>query len=369
MIRLKSVNKSYGNREILKNINLEAPKERITVLLGPNGAGKTTTLNIIAGIVLPDSGIVEINGDTVFQKDGKIRVNIPPERRNVGYIPQEYALFPHLTVYENISFGLKARKLSRDMIKERVNTLVDLFGIRHLLNKYPAQLSGGERQKVALVRALAPQPKVLLMDEPFTSIDPGIKPHLQKELRDLIKKLDITTLIVTHDLNEAWALADKIAVLMDGRIQAEGMLQTLYRNIRIVKVAEFLGLNVLEGVVIEAGSKVVKVASKDDEILLTAFKSDTVLRRGDRVCILFEPDAIVLAGNNYHIKENEIRVKVTSVFFNKCNITLLLETRGGCTIKAKLSRGYIMTDGKFPEEGSTICITIPPHLITIVKKR
>ncbi len=209
MLRLERVCKSWKEFK-LRDICFEVRKGEHFVILGHSGAGKTLLLEIIVGIYKPDSGRVFLKGSDV--------TDLPPEKRNVGYVPQNYALFPHLTVYENIAYGLKFRGLEKEEIKEKVEDLADIFGIKHLLHRKPRTLSGGEQQRVAIARALAIEPEILLLDEPFSNLDITLKEKLMSELMRWKEEIGFTAVHVTHDIGEAVKLADRICVMAEGRI-------------------------------------------------------------------------------------------------------------------------------------------------------
>lgn len=217
---------------ICRNTSLSIREGEFLVLAGTTGAGKTTLLNVIAGLV-PYEGSVQLGGVPVDR--------LPPARRNVGYLFQSFALFPHLTVKENIAFGLKVRRTSQQHITERVNALLRLIHIRHLENRYPKSLSGGEKQRVALARTLAPHPKILLLDEPFNSLDPRTAKFLRLELTSLQKKLGLTAVYVTHNQREAFEMGDRIAVVDQGGIEQIGTPSDILFSPRTKAVSRLFG--------------------------------------------------------------------------------------------------------------------------------
>ncbi|HOJ44235.1 MAG TPA: ABC transporter ATP-binding protein, partial [Syntrophorhabdaceae bacterium] len=226
------------SRHICKDINLHIYDKEIFVIVGPTGAGKTTLLNIIAGVT-DYSGNVYI-GDVCVDK-------ISPKKRGVGYMFQGLALFPHLTVEANIAFGLKADKMGEGAIKERVDYLMEMMRIKHLSHRYPQTLSGGEKKRVALARSLAPSPQVLLLDEPTSSLDHQTAKYLRIELMDVLKKLGITTVYITHDLREADEIADRIAFISHGTIEQVSTPKEFFFNPRSESVSRFVGMpNILE---------------------------------------------------------------------------------------------------------------------------
>lgn len=239
---LKNVEKSFGRLRVLNGLELEVGKGEYFVVLGPSGEGKSTSLNIIAGILRPDRGEVYLGGALVDDSGG---VYVPPERRNVGYVFQSYALYPHMTAFDNIAFPLKMAKQPREEINRAVLEVAQLLGIREVLNKKPAQLSGGQRQRVAVARALVKRPRVLLMDEPYSNIDPLLRESVRAEIRRIIKDLGIATVMVTHDREEAMALADRLGVLRRGRLLQVGTPQEVLQKPCCPDVAVFMGYNLV----------------------------------------------------------------------------------------------------------------------------
>jgi sulfate transport system ATP-binding protein len=233
MIAVREVTKSFGDFVALENVSLEIPDGSLTALLGPSGSGKSTLLRIVAGLEQPDTGKVEIHGADA--------TNVPPQRRGIGFVFQHYAAFKHMTVRDNVAFGLKIRKESRQRIRERVDELLGIVGLAGYHERYPSQLSGGQRQRMALARALAVEPKVLLLDEPFGALDAKIRSELREWLRRLHDDVGVTTVLVTHDQEEAMAISDHIAVMDHGRIEQVGGPRELYDQPANGFVMRFLG--------------------------------------------------------------------------------------------------------------------------------
>jgi len=222
MIRLSMIRKSYGDKDVLDDLTLEVRKSELLCLVGPNGAGKTTTLNVIAGLCRPDEGSVFINDILMDGTKGNRLVHVSPSERNVGYVFQDYALFPHMTVSENISYGLKARHLQEREVKERTRKLLEFMEISDHSKHYPHQLSGGQKQRTALARALAIEPEILLLDEPFAALDLKTRESLRVELKKILEGLGVTSIYVTHELAEAYLISDRIALMEHGRIEHSG---------------------------------------------------------------------------------------------------------------------------------------------------
>ena len=240
IIRARSVSKSYGSELVLSDFNLDVWNGAIVGVLGVSGSGKTTALRLIAGFEKPDSGIIEMREEIISSQE----VYVPPEERNVGMVFQDYALFPHLDVKSNISFGL-----SKHQIKSgRLNEVIDMCNLNDYRNKLPQELSGGQQQRVALARALAPNPEVILLDEPFTSLDAHMARDLRDEVVTLLRETETTAIIVTHDQEEALSVCDVVSVLEDGKVIQSATPQEIYLNPISQTVANSVGdPNILKG--------------------------------------------------------------------------------------------------------------------------
>ncbi|WP_298131981.1 TOBE-like domain-containing protein [Micropruina sp.] len=233
MISVTDARKAYGTFQALDNVSLEIPSGTLTALLGPSGSGKSTLLRAIAGLEDLDSGAVVIAGQDVTR--------LPPQRRGIGFVFQHYAAFKHMTVRDNVAFGLSIRKRPKAEIAQRVDELLEVVGLAGFQHRYPAQLSGGQRQRMALARALAVDPQVLLLDEPFGALDAKVRDDLRRWLRRLHDEVHVTTVLVTHDQEEALDVADRIAVLNQGRIEQVGSPDELYESPANPFVMSFLG--------------------------------------------------------------------------------------------------------------------------------
>lgn len=232
-VEMKNIFKQYGNFRASDNVNFGIEKGKLVALLGPSGSGKTTILRMIAGLETPSFGDIYI--------DGKRVNDVPANQREIGFVFQNYALFRHMTVYDNIAFGLKLKKVPKDEIKKRVTELLDITGLAGLEKRYPNQLSGGQRQRVAFARALAPNPSVLLLDEPFAAIDAKVRTELRTWLRSMVTRLGITSIFVTHDQDEAVEVADEIIITNHGKIEQMGSPIEIYKSPATPFVVEFIG--------------------------------------------------------------------------------------------------------------------------------
>jgi sulfate transport system ATP-binding protein len=232
-ITIRSVSKRFGDAVALDAVSLEVPDGSLTALLGPSGGGKSTLLRVVAGLEQPDSGTVEF--------DGRDITGVPVRDRGIGFCFQHYAPFRHLTVRKNVAFGLEVRKRPKAEIRTRVDELLDLVKIDHLADRYPSQLSGGQRQRMALARALAIEPELLLLDEPFGALDAQVRQELRVWLRELHQTISVTTLLVTHDQEEAMEVADHMAIINEGRLEQIGSPAEMYDHPANEFVMKFLG--------------------------------------------------------------------------------------------------------------------------------
>lgn len=232
-IILKNISHSYDTAEVLKNIDITIHKGEFFTLLGPSGCGKTTLLRILAGFIEPTKGNVLIDNEDI--------TNLPPEKRNMGIVFQNYALFPNMTVRENIAYGLKIRKKSRQIIKEKSDYYMELSGLKELEGRKIHELSGGQQQRVAIARALVIEPQMLLLDEPMSNLDVALRVKMREEIREIQQKIGITTLFITHNQQEALAISDKIAVMKDGNVLQIGTPREIYNSPNQEFVANFVG--------------------------------------------------------------------------------------------------------------------------------
>jgi putative spermidine/putrescine transport system ATP-binding protein len=300
-LELTDVQKRFGGTVAVESFNLAAEQGEFVSFLGPSGCGKTTTLRMIAGFEQPTGGVITINGQDVTY--------VPPNKRNVGMVFQAYALFPNMTVADNIGFGLRVRKRPKDQIRKRVGELLELINLPDKGERYPYQLSGGQQQRVALARALAFEPQVLLLDEPLSALDAKIRVALRHEIRSIQRQLGITTVYVTHDQEEALSLSDRVVVMSEGRMEQVGTPFEIYNFPSTAFVASFVGtLNVLPGVVVDAGAGRLTLSGQPVR-LGQAFEGSA----GREVRVALRPEMVSLgAATN---GSNQLTGKVTDVSF------------------------------------------------------
>ncbi|KKF01228.1 sulfate ABC transporter ATP-binding protein [Mycolicibacterium obuense] len=290
-ITVSGANKRYGDFAALDNIDFVVPAGSLTALLGPSGSGKSTLLRAIAGLDEPDSGTITIHGRDV--------TDVPPQKRGIGFVFQHYAAFKHLTVRENVAFGLKIRKRPKSEIKDKVDNLLEVVGLAGFQTRYPNQLSGGQRQRMALARALAVDPQVLLLDEPFGALDAKVREDLRAWLRRLHDEVHVTTVLVTHDQQEALDVADRIAVLNKGRIEQVGSPTDVYDRPANAFVMGFLGaVSTLNGALVRPHD--IRVGRNSD--MAIASSDDSVQSAGVTKAVI---DRIVMLGF-------EVRVELTN---------------------------------------------------------
>ena len=284
IVKLKNFGKSYGKKEVIKNIDLEIFEGEFLTLLGSSGCGKTTILRSISGLDTPTCGRVYIDSEDV--------TNLDPPKRQVNTIFQNYALFPLMTIYDNIAFGLRMKKVPEDEIKKRVNEMLELVHLEGYEKRFPRELSGGEQQRVSVARGLINKPKVLLLDEPISALDLKLRKEMQIELKMLQRKLGITFVYVTHDQDEALSMSDRIVVLRNGKIEQIDSPKNIYDKPNSLYVAEFIG---------DANSFVTKVSDIDEDKKLIYFENGMVGNKnaeykiGDKVDIVIRPENIKIS--------------------------------------------------------------------------
>jgi iron(III) transport system ATP-binding protein len=250
---------SYGDNAILKGVSMGLRQGEVVSLLGPSGSGKTTLLRAVAGLEQPKQGAISIEGKPVY--DGARKFEVPAEKRNLGLVFQSYALWPHRTVFDNVAYGLKLRDVGKDEIRSRVDAALTNLGLGALGERFPHQLSGGQQQRVAIARALVYNPPVILMDEPLSNLDAKLREEARAWLRELILKMHLSALVVTHDQSEAMAMSDRILLLNNGVIEQEGTPETMYAHPKTLFAAEFMGSNNrMEGQLAEVRGDTARIA-------------------------------------------------------------------------------------------------------------
>lgn len=279
-LELQGLRKTYGEVVALDRLDLSLDAGEFVSLLGPSGCGKTTALRIVAGFIYPDTGGVVVEGRDI--------TDLPPSRRNMGMVFQAYSLFPNMTAEDNVAFGLRLRKVQPAEQTRRLDSLFDLIGLSAARSRYPHQLSGGQQQRIALARALAIEPQVLLLDEPLSALDARVRVQLREEIRRIQTTLGITTLYVTHDQEEALSISDRIAVMSAGRIEQIGTAPEIYGSPATPFVAEFVGtMNRLAGEVLDGGQG--EVGWSGARLQVNAARGRA---QGERVLVLVRPEAI-----------------------------------------------------------------------------
>lgn len=275
-IKIENIKKSFNENKVLKNIDLEIKSGELISILGPSGCGKSTTLKIIGGLIKADEGEIYID-----------KKNIKDEKTNAIIVFQDYLLFPHMTVENNISFGLKMAKKNKSYIKSKVKNLISLLQLEGHEKKYPSQLSGGQKQRVAIGRALAVEPKVLLLDEPFSNLDINLRESMRQFVLDLQRKLKITTILVTHDKEEALLYSDKVAIMIDGEIKDYNTSKEIYENPKDIEVCRFFGdRNYIEGSI------------EDRQFISDLIKVRTKIKNKERATCVIRPETIILNKGN-----------------------------------------------------------------------
>jgi molybdate transport system ATP-binding protein len=291
LLELK-IRKKLKNFELEPSLELAEENGQVLVLFGPSGSGKSVTMKCIAGITAPDTGNINICGRAVY--NSKARLNLRIQERRVGYVPQNYALFPHLSVADNIAFGLAG--WSREKTLRRTTELLNMLQLQGLEKRYPRQLSGGQQQRVAFARAIAPGPDILLLDEPFSALDAGIRADLRRNLASLSRDLRLPVVFITHDLEEAYMLAGTIAVYDRGRVLQSGTREEIFYLPTSKAAARLVGIrNFLEGMVLETGNRTVRVKTGLLELVAQLPPTGTLPVPGSKVTVCIRPERISLA--------------------------------------------------------------------------
>ena len=301
-LTLSNISKQFADTYAVQDFNLDVEKGEFVSFLGPSGCGKTTTLRMVAGFEAPTRGVIRLDNADITNK--------PPNQRNMGMIFQSYALFPNMTVAQNIGFGLRVRKLSEAEIRDRVKEMVSLVNLEPHVNKYPFQLSGGQQQRVALARALAIRPDVLLLDEPLSALDAKIRVSLRAQIRDIQKRLGITAIFVTHDQEEALSISDRIVVMYEGNVEQVGTPFEIYNFPQTPFVANFVGsLNTAVAEIVDPDKGLVSV----DGVQFSSAAKMHGYRKGDKVRIAIRPERFSFASEVK--KANVVDCRIENITF------------------------------------------------------
>lgn len=356
LLSLQNISKSFGAGAVVNSLSLEIERGEFYGLLGPSGCGKTTVLRMIAGLIAPDAGRIFL--------DGRDITRLAPELRGFGMVFQAYALFPHLNVLENVAFGLRARRLEKTEIANRVKNALELVQLQGYGHRRISELSGGQQQRVAIARAIAVEPKLLLFDEPLSNLDIALREETRRELRELVLRLNLTALYVTHDQEEAFALCDRIAVMFEGRLLQTGQPRELYEHPSHLAVARFLGRNNLIAAMRLSSSKESRAAFK------TQAGAHTIVVSGadasqfaplNKLCTLaIRPEHLRLTKETPNGTENFLRARVSEISFTGPTTTIQLDANG-LTLEA------LCVESNGLKVGDSCAVVLPSERVTILK--
>ena len=355
-LSLKNISKRYGSSDVVRDLSLDVERKEFFGLLGPSGCGKTTTLRMILGLETPDAGHIEF--------DGRDITHLSPERRGFGMVFQNYALFPHLNVFENVAFGLRARKRPPAEIADRVRDALVLVQLPAFERRPVTELSGGQQQRVAIARALAFEPALLLFDEPLSNLDVTLREETRGELRELVSKLGLTAVYVTHDQEEAFALCDRISVMSEGRILQTGAPRELYERPALTKVARFLGRNnlIVARRLSSSDEPVGKFITIDGEHTLTVPVERNQLAPINQNCLLaIRPEHVIISRESPS-SENVLMASIRGISFAGATTSVKLDAQG-LSLEALILR----SDGL--SVGDACIVHLPPNHITILGMR
>ncbi|HSB28465.1 MAG TPA: ABC transporter ATP-binding protein [Pyrinomonadaceae bacterium] len=322
LLSLNQISKSFGSTRAVNHVSLDVNQGEFFGLLGPSGCGKTTTLRMIAGLEQPDTGAIQFEGKDI--------TNLPPERRGFGMVFQNYALFPHLNVFENVAFGLRARNKSKSEMNEQVAAALELVQLPGYAKRRVDELSGGQQQRVAIARAIAIEPTLLLFDEPLSNLDVALREETRSELRELVTRLGLTAVYVTHDQEEAFALCDRISVMVGGRLVQTGKPRELYDQPADIAVAQFLGRNNLIRSMRLSSSKTTEGEFKTLEgghTLRFAIDHDDLAPLNKPVFLTIRPEHVQL-NRSVSTATNALPARVREVVFAGATSTVRLDANG-----------------------------------------
>lgn len=353
LLRLENIKAGYEDNIVLDNFNLEVEEGELVSFLGPSGCGKTTTLRVIAGFVKPQEGHVYVSD--------KDYTPLAVHKKNFGFVFQSYALFPHLSVFDNVAFGLKLRDIEEKKIEEKVENILTLVGLEKLMNRYPGELSGGQKQRVALSRALVIEPDLLLLDEPLSNLDAKLRVQMRREIKELQSKLGVTTVYVTHDQEECFSISDRVVIMRDGEIEQFNTPEIIYHYPRTQFVAEFVGFkNFLEleyinesfvtkdGVKFSVDSERIMPSAENEKEVLGAIRPNDI-----------ELEVLTEEGNG-DFDDNSLRGEVTLITYLGNEYEYVVETSVKKIIVNQESTKRI-------EKGEKVNLYFPPNKLIMVK--
>jgi len=355
-LKLENLTKTFGTARAVDDISLELVSGEFVTLLGPSGCGKTTTLRMVAGLETPNSGAVQLGGTDVTA--------LPPFRRNIGMVFQSHALFPHMTVAENVAFGLRMRKVAASVRRERVRGALDLVRLADYLDRYPHQLSGGQQQRVALARALVVSPDILLLDEPFGALDRKLREALQEELRLLTRSIGITSLFVTHDQEEALILSDRICVMNAGRIDQVGTPEQIFEHPETHFVADFMGVgNFLPGTVTETSNAQTTVDAAGTVVVSRGGQKLVV---GAKVTAAIRAEKMTITASRPPDGPNVLEGQLESAVYQGASSSFRIASDsilGGLTVRTNNEAGTVAAG---LQTGQTVWVTWTPDAVRLL---
>src|SRR5688572_5260612 len=350
LLSLRNLSRSFGSTRAVADVSLDVAQGEFFGLLGPSGCGKTTTLRMIAGLEKPDSGSIQFQNADI--------TNLPPERRGFGMVFQNYALFPHLNVFENVAFGLRARHAAKTEMNNRVRSALELVQLPGYDKRAVDELSGGQQQRVAIARAIAIEPALLLFDEPLSNLDVSLREETRSELRELVTRLGLTAVYVTHDQEEAFALCDRISVMVGGKLMQTGRPRELYEQPSEISVASFLGRNNLIKAMRLSSSKTAdgefKTLEGEHTLRLTV-QHDELAPLNKPVFLAIRPEHVQLSTNENHAV-NSLTGKIREIVFGGATSTVRVDANG-LLIEALVLR----TDGLEIDQHCNVILS-PDHL-------
>jgi len=352
-VELKNLRKVYGKTVAVDGVDLEVGKGEFMTLLGPSGCGKTTTLRMVAGLIEPTDGEIRVGGRLLSSPGTKV---VPPEKRNMGMVFQSFAVWPHMSVFENVAFPLHNLKLSKDEIRRRVHAALDLVKLAGLEERYPSHLSGGQQQRVALARAMAVEPDILLFDEPLSNLDAKLREEMRFELKEIQRRIGVTSIYVTHDQAEAMAISDRIAVMFQGKIKQIGIPCEIYDSPQDTFTAEFIGLaNHLSGTV--TSERAVTLTTQQELVINGSIGA----KLGAEILVSIRPHNIKIKSidRKDNGEKNQLCGVVDKVAYlgDRVDYRILV---GDSAVRVQTAPGEIFT------EGTKVLLVLPPGKIGVI---